>query len=177
VVGLYDFAQLTGDPRAQALFAAGDAEAHSVLTRYDTGAWSLYDESREADLGYHRLVVTFLRNLCRRTDDPLYCDTATRFRGYERTAPVVRARTGRIRTGAPARLKFTLDKISRVGVTVLDASGDAVFATSATVGRGTRSFTWSRPAAPGSYTLRVSATDLAGNGGEPSERALEIIPR
>ena len=177
VVGLYDFAQITGDPRAQALFAAGDSEARAVLPRYDTGKWSLYDESREADLSYHRLVTTFLRNLCRRTDQPVYCDTASRFRDYERVPPEVRARTSRIRTGRPARLKFGLDKISRVGVTVLDASGDAVFATSATVGRGTRYFTWSRPAAPGSYTLRVSATDLTGNRAEPSERPLEIIPR
>lgn len=177
VVGLYDFATLTGDPRAQRLFAAGNAEARAVLPRYDTGMWSLYDESREADLSYHRLVTTFLRNLCRRTDDPVYCDAVRRFRGYERVPPEVRARTRRIRTGAPARLKFRLDKISRVGVTVLDAGGDTVFATSAVVGRGNRWFRWSRPSAPGSYTLRVSATDLAGNRAEPSERALEIIPR
>jgi hypothetical protein len=89
----------------------------------------------------------------------------------------VRARTSRVRTGGPARLKFRLDKISRVGVTVLDSDGHAVFATSATVGRGNRHFTWSRPSAPGSYTLRVSATDLAGNRAEPSERPLAIIPR
>jgi hypothetical protein len=177
VVGLYDFAQISGDPRAHALFAAGDSEAHAVLPRYDTGKWSLYDESREADLSYHRLVTTFLRNLCRRTDDPAYCDAARRFRGYERVPPVVRARTSQIRAGRPARLKFRLDKISRVGVTVLDSDGDTVFATSATVGRGNRYYTWSRPSAPGSYTLRVSATDLAGNRAEPSERPLEIIRR
>ena len=177
VVGLYDFATITGDPRAQALFAAGDSEARAVLPRYDTGKWSLYDESREADLSYHRLVTTFLRNLCRRTGDPAYCDAAIRFRGYERVPPVARARTGRIRTGAPARLAFNVDKISRVGVTVLDSGGDAVFATSAVVGRGNRYYTWSRPSPPGRYTLRVSATDLAGNRAEPSERSLEIIAR
>ena len=177
VVGLYDFAQITGDARAQALFAAGNSEARAVLPRYDTGKWSLYDESREADLSYHRLVTTFLRNLCRRTDDPVYCDAATRFRDYEDVPPAVVARTARIRTGRPARLKFRLDKISRVGVTVLDSDGDTVFATSATVGRGNRFYTWSRPAAPGDYTLRVSATDLAGNRAEPSERPLEIIRR
>ena len=174
VVGLYDFATITGDPRAQALFAAGDLEARAVLPRYDTGSWSLYDESRESDLGYHQLVTTFLRNLCRRTDDPVYCDTTRRFRRYERVPPVVQARTARIRAGAPARLAFELDKISRVGVSVLDRAGRSVFATSAVVGRGERHYTWSRPSAPGSYTLRVTATDLAGNRAEPSERALEI---
>jgi hypothetical protein len=175
VIGLHDLAELTGDARTQALYAAGESEARMAVPRYDTGAWSLYSLGVEADLGYHDLVTGFLTNLCKRTGQPVYCDTATRFKGYRRTPPVVAPTTTRIRAGRSARLRFTLDKISRVGVIVLRADGRIVFATSATVGRGSRYYTWARPAAAGSYTLRVTATDLAGNRSS-SEGALTVLP-
>jgi hypothetical protein len=177
VIGLYDFARLSGDAHAQELFAAGDAEARAVVPGYDTGHWSLYDRAHESDLAYHELVTTFLRRLCSRTSQPVYCDTAARFEGYEHEPPDVRARTRRIRTGRPARLRFALDKISRVGVTVTDRHGRAVFSTSAVVGRGRHHFTWSHPPRPGRYVLRVGATDLAGNVAEPDERPLRVLRR
>jgi hypothetical protein len=67
LVGLYDFASLTGDSLARQLFVAGDAEGRIETPRYDTGAWSLYDQSFESDLSYHELLRDFLRNLCQRT--------------------------------------------------------------------------------------------------------------
>jgi hypothetical protein len=173
-IGLYDFTQLTADPRAQALYDAGAAWSRANVPRYDTGKWSLYSLERESDLGYHQLVTTFLENLCERTGEAVYCDTAARFAAYEQEPPTVRARTKRIRSRGPARLKFRVDKISRVGVTVL-RRGRVVFETSAVVGRGNHFFAWSTPARPGRYRLRVSATDLAGNAAEPSERALRIV--
>jgi hypothetical protein len=177
VIGLYDFARLTGDPRARALFEAGEAEARVDVPRYDTGAWSLYSLERESDLGYHRLVRDFLRNLCDRLSVPVYCDTADRFTEYLTTAPVVAPATRRVRAGRPAQLRFRLSKISRVGVTVVDGAGRTVFATSAVVGYGTRGFRWARPAAAGDgYTLRVTATDLAGNRAQ-AEGPLQILPR
>src|SRR5204863_362650 len=39
LVGLYDFAQLTGDGRALSLFQQGDATAQALLPSYDTGRW------------------------------------------------------------------------------------------------------------------------------------------
>jgi hypothetical protein len=174
-IGLFDFAQITADPRAQALYAAGESEARAAVPRYDTGTWSLYDLQHESDLSYHQLVTTFLANLCTRTSEPVFCDTATRFRDYEKTPPVVAQNTRRIRAGAPARIGFALDKISRVGMTVTDSRGRTMLATSATVGRGQRSFSWSRPAAPGVYRLRLSATDLAGNRATPATGTLRIL--
>jgi hypothetical protein len=174
LVGLYDFAQITGDARALALFQQGDAEAQAVLPSYDTGLWSMYDQSHESDLNYHTLVTTFLENLCKRTATPVYCDTAARFKANLTTLPKVAPATVRIRTGAPAKLSFSLDKIARVGLVVAQGS-HTVFATSAVVGRGTRTFTWSKPAAPGSYELRVVATDLAGNRSEPTTGTLRIL--
>ena len=176
VVGLFDVAQLTGDPRALGLFQQGDAEAQAVLPSYDTGLWSMYDQSHESDLNYHDLVTTFLQNLCKRTTTPVYCDTATRFKAYRKTAPTAAPLTRTIRAGKPAKLSFNLDKISRVGLTVVDEGGVTVFATSAVVGRGERFFAWSRPAAAGTYTLRVTPTDLAGNRGAPAEGSLRILP-
>jgi hypothetical protein len=175
LVGLYDLGQLGGDGRAVSLFHQGDATLQAVLPTYDTGLWSLYDDKREADLNYHNLNTTFLQNLCTRTGTPGYCDTAARFKGYLKTVPTVTPVTRRIRTGAPAKLELTLDKIARVGL-VVARDGVDVFATSAVVGRGTRSFTWSRPAAAGVYELRVGATDLAGNKSASSATTLRILP-
>lgn len=67
LVGLYDYTAITGDPRGLALFEAGDARARAVVPRYDTGAWSLYDQYGESSLSYHELLEEFLAHLCQRT--------------------------------------------------------------------------------------------------------------
>ncbi len=175
VIGLYDVAQLTGDPHAQALFSAGESEARAIVPSYDTGKWSLYDQHRESDLSYHQLVTGFLQNLCKRVAQPVYCDTAARFKADEQEPPTVTASTRRIRTGRRARISFGLDKISRVGMTIRTRAGAVVFATSAVVGRGSHWYGWSRPAKPGLYTVTLTATDLAGNRGEPAQGNLRIL--
>jgi hypothetical protein len=68
VIGLYDYTSLTKDPLGLKLFLAGDAEARLEVPRYDTGAWSLYDQFSESNLNYHELLTTFLKNLCQRTE-------------------------------------------------------------------------------------------------------------
>ncbi|HEV3283434.1 MAG TPA: D-glucuronyl C5-epimerase family protein, partial [Solirubrobacteraceae bacterium] len=67
LVGLYDYASLTGDPLGLALFEAGDSEARQEVPRYDTGGWSLYDQFGESSLNYHELLTEFLQHLCQRT--------------------------------------------------------------------------------------------------------------
>lgn len=67
LVGLYDYAKLTGDPLGQELFEAGDARAREQVASFDTGAWSKYDQSSESDLSYHDLLTEFLEHLCQRT--------------------------------------------------------------------------------------------------------------
>jgi hypothetical protein len=175
VVGLYDFAQLTGSPRALALFQQGDAAAQAALPGYDTGNWSLYDQTNESDLSYHQLTTTFLDNLCKRTAAPIYCATADRFKGYLSVLPVVGPNTTVVRAGKPATLAFAVSKISRVGV-VVSKGAQTVFATSAVVGRGNRAFTWSQPTKPGTYQFKVSATDLAGNRAQPATGTLRVLP-
>jgi hypothetical protein len=67
VIGLYDYTQITKDPLGLKLFEAGDAEARAETPRYDTGAWSRYDQYSESDLNYHELLTEFLEHLCQRT--------------------------------------------------------------------------------------------------------------
>jgi hypothetical protein len=176
VIGLYDFAQDTGDPRAQSLYSTAEAEAQVETPQYNTGYWSLYDQKSEADLGYHKLTRDFLSGLCTRLGTPVYCQTAQDFTQDLAEPPAVGAITRRIRGGKPAKLSFSLTKISRVGLVVLDPRRHAAFSTSAVVGRGNRSYTWSRtPTKPGLYKLRLTATDLAGNRSQPVESSLRVL--
>ena len=163
VIGLYDYAQITGDPRAQALYEAGEVVARTALPRYDTGAWSLYSlGGRESDLGYHRLVRDFLGGLCSRTAHGLYCEATDRFTRYLLEHPrveVLRASPSRARARRPVRIRFRLSKISRVSVQV-SRGGRLVFSRRVVnLGYGVRSFTWV-PAAPGRYRVRIEAADL-----------------
>lgn len=168
LIGLYDYTQISGDPEGQALFAAGDREAQTEVGGYDTGAWSLYDGVLESDLGYHRLVTQFLENLCDRTSTAVYCDTATRFEADETTPPALRIVTRRAVTKQPVPIRFTLSKISTV---TLSVDGERV--TSARLGYGTRSLTWPGSRRPGTVTVRIDATDLAGNQAS-TERELTL---
>jgi hypothetical protein len=68
LVGLFDFAS-AGDQEAAGLFRAGDAQARLDLASYNTGYWSLYDQSSESDLSYHELLIGFLKDLCARTSE------------------------------------------------------------------------------------------------------------
>jgi D-glucuronyl C5-epimerase C-terminus len=79
LIGLLDYAKVSGDTEAQRLFDAGNAEAQAELPRYDTGTWSLYEPGHEDTRSYHELVTEFLDQLCSRTHAPVYCRTAARF--------------------------------------------------------------------------------------------------
>ena len=79
LIGLFDYAMVSGDPEGWRLFRSGDAEARAELPSYDTGAWSLYQPGQEDTLDYHTLVTGFLQQLCARTQAPIYCTTAAHF--------------------------------------------------------------------------------------------------
>src|SRR5262249_45163219 len=118
LVGLYDYTSISKDPLGLALFQAGDAEARAEVPRYDTGAWSLYDQFGESSLGYHELLTEFLQHLCERprrgpplaaaggapvAGDGIYCSTAQRFTADLSTPPQIalltRALRGATRAG------------------------------------------------------------------------------
>ena len=84
LVGLHDYARISGDARGAAAFARADPQLRRELPTYDTGAWSLYSRgssSRESDLHYHDLLQDFVGDLCKQTATPVYCETAQRFLG------------------------------------------------------------------------------------------------
>ena len=161
LVGLYDYAVATGDPRGRRLFAQGDRAARRELARYDTGAWSRYSaDGRESDLGYHRLVRDFLTSLCDRTTAAAYCGYAARFPAYtrERTRvafPPLRA----ARVGRPARIAFTLSKVSCTTLRVRDETGAVVHERTVVFARGPHELPWT-PAEPGRYVVQIQARDL-----------------
>jgi D-glucuronyl C5-epimerase C-terminus len=163
LIGLYDYAQVSHDPLAQQLFNAGNAEAQAEVPHFDTGAWSLYQPGVEDPLSYHELVTGFLEQLCQRTQAPVYCITAQHFTAYLTTPPSLQLLTQQLQKGKAASISFQLSKISRVGIVVIGPGGNTLFATSASFGYGTRSFSIPALKHKGTYTIHMSATDLAGN--------------
>ncbi len=161
LIGLYDYAHLSGDPEAQRLFAAGNADAESELPRFDTGAWSLYQPGIEDDLSYHVLVTGFLDQLCTRTGAPVYCRTAQHFHAYLRTPPVLRLITGQAQARRPISLRFSLSKYSHVGIVITRGQRTLLY-TSASFPYGVDAFPVSA-LRPGTYQVTLTATDLAGN--------------
>jgi len=163
LIGRHDYAQVSGDAEAEQLFAAGNAEALAEVPHFDTGAWSLYQPGQEDTLSYHELVTGFLQQLCRRTQAPVYCVTAQHFTAYLKTPPALALVTQRAHKGKHFTLQFSLSKYSRVGIVVIGPGGNTLFSTSASFGYGTRSFAVPALKHKGTYTINLSATDLAGN--------------
>jgi hypothetical protein len=166
LVGLYDFATLTGDPTARALFDAGDLAARAEVPTFDTGAWSLYSRGsikRESDLGYHRLLRDFLVELCGRTGAVEYCSAHTHFTTYMTTPPTLEVLPRTLRPNRTGKLRFKLSKIARVSVRVTRGGRPVATINPGVLGRGTKSLAWRAPKRSGAYEVSVTATDLAGN--------------
>lgn len=163
--GLHDFGALANDAEGRALFAAGDAQLRAELPRADTGAWSRYSlGGRESDLGYHRLLRDFLRGLCARTSVAVYCDTAARFTADLTRPPVLTLvpPAAPARTGKPARVTFTLDKVSSVSL-VAARGRELVYARTLRFARGRHAFALGKLRKAGNLGLRLRAVDAAGN--------------
>jgi hypothetical protein len=161
VVGLYDVAELTGSPLARRLYVEGEREARREVPRYDTGAWSMYDQNHESDLSYHVLLRDFLRNLCQRSGQAVYCDTARRFTDYLHQPPRIAGITTRAAAGARGLLRFRISKRSQVVVEVRRGAR-LVWRGRSPASLGPHGWPWRAPG-PGTYAVTVFATDLAGN--------------
>jgi D-glucuronyl C5-epimerase C-terminus len=162
LIGLDDYALESNNPLAMRLFTAGNAEAMAEVPHFDTGAWSLYQPGVEDDLSYHELVTGFLQQLCKMTSASVYCTTAKHFEAYEKTPPALRLLTMRGRVRKATTLRFRLSKVSHVGIVVTQGTTTA-FETSATFPYGVDKFTIPALKRAGTYGIRLTATDLAGN--------------
>ena len=177
LVGLYDLGRIGDDERARTLYADGERVARVELPTFDTGAWSLYSRGtveRESDLSYHQLLRSFLRSMCTRTDDPVYCDTELRLASYELEPPQLSLVTTRLRGGTEGRIRLRLSKISRVGLRVERAGRVVTARPAVVVGHGTPSLRWTVPRRAGDYDVRLTAVDLAGNVGT-ADGTLEVL--
>jgi hypothetical protein len=174
LIGLDDYAQVSHDALAQRLFAAGNAEAQAEVPEFNTGAWSLYQPGLEDDLSYHELVTGFLQELCTLTATPVYCATASAFGADLTTPPTLVQLTVSAPAEAPFTLRFRLSKESHVGITV-ERGTQTVFLTSADFGYGLDAFTVPPLKQTGVYSVRLAATDLAGNFNQ-TVGVLEIVP-
>jgi hypothetical protein len=163
LVGIRDFAQATGDGRAQRLFALGDRAARRELRRYDTGAWSRYSlGGAESTLGYHELVTGFLGSLCTRTRERPYCRTQARFQRYLHEPPdVAIAFRGPRRVHRTLRVRVRVSKISSVALQIRRGD-DTIVSRDVTLRRGTHTFRL-KPSKRGELDVGVSARDPAGN--------------
>jgi hypothetical protein len=177
LVALHDYAEITGSTAAERPFRAGDRQARLDVRAGDTGAWSLYQlGGAESDLSYHELLTGFLRSLCDRTQVEVYCTTAQAFARDLKEPPTLALLTRRLRARRDALVRFELSKVSRVGMTIRrERGGKVVLATSASVARGAHAYGWTVPAAPGTYEVTLTGTDLAGNVGR-TEGTIEVLP-
>jgi hypothetical protein len=168
LIGLHDYAAVSGDPVAQGLFSAGDAEARHEVPSFDTGGWSLYQPGVPDTLDYHQLVTGFLQTLCSDLQAaydpgaPVYCTTADHFTTYLTTAPALAMLNHNTRVGLPTRISFSLSKPAHVGIVVTRGSKTVLY-TSADFSGGTESFLFGKPSVAGPLAVRLTATDLNGN--------------
>ena len=164
LIGLYDYAQASGS-RARSSCSPPETRRRRPSCRsFDTGAWSLYQPGLEDSLSYHELVTGFLDQLCTRTAAPVYCTTAEHFHAYLTTPPTLQLLTGRLKATRQGTIRFRLSKVSRVGI-VLVRGTNTVLATSAGFSYGVHAFAIPALKRRGTYTVRLAATDLAGNFG------------
>lgn len=165
VIGLYDYADITGDPEARRLFERAEPEARDELLRNDIGDWSTYSfGGADSSPEYHELLREFAAALCSRLRRDAYCDTARTFAAYT-TKPAELSLLGpdtAIR-GEPAAVRFSVSKLSAVQITIRRA-GKVVLDRVQTFRRGTGSFAFT-PRADATFSVRLAAKELrTGNG-------------
>lgn len=163
ITGLRDAARLGAGRRAWRAFHRGDRAARAALGSFDTGAWALYSAGgREANLNYFLLMRDQLAGLCARTSARTYCRGDERFARYLREPPRIRLFVGtRLRPRRPARVRFTLSKISTVTVAVAARRG-RLLVRRLQLPRGVHTVGW-WPPRRGRYRVTVSAVGLSGH--------------
>lgn len=177
LLSLNEYYKITKDEDARLRFDEGVAAVLPLLARFDTGAWSMYDLTHEADLNYHDLMTTQLSRLGSRKQIAAFSDLAHRFATYRTTPPVITAPPQTLLPILPrkdgrrdrTKVRFHVDKRARVTVRIVSSVGRTVRTITAHGPRGKRAVWWDgrsdagRIVAPGAYTVAITATDLVGN--------------
>jgi hypothetical protein len=87
---IWEYYQLTQDPQAKAIFDEGINYLKHHLRKYDTGSWSLYDQTvshhrKKTNLAsehYHKIHIDHLNKLYSITGEPILKKYADRFSKY-----------------------------------------------------------------------------------------------
>ncbi|HEU0024348.1 MAG TPA: D-glucuronyl C5-epimerase family protein [Thermoleophilaceae bacterium] len=174
LIGLHDYAELTGNERARKLFDDAEPEAREELPFSDVGDWSRYSyRGAESSRDYHELLREFLQSMCNRRLGRPYCTYARRYRGYQTDPPVLKLNVpGLTRKGDLTAIRFRVSKLSAVEVTI--SKGQKVALNKiGTFRRGSGSFLW-RPRSRGLYTVRLGAKELRTGLGLKDRGTTEI---
>jgi hypothetical protein len=181
LIGLHDFARITGNARALRQYHDAEPEARAEVPYSDVGDWSLYNYAgHESSPDYHELLREFLQSMCIRHLGPIYCRYAKKYRGYQIDPPKVSYDGPLTATeDEPTSLRFSISKLSVVEVTVKRPDGRLVFDRLATFRRGSGAFTWT-PKGPSTFTVRVAAkelrTGMEKRGSDTAEVVVENRP-
>jgi hypothetical protein len=152
VISLQAYAATAEDDEAAALATRMQRSAAATLSRFDTGYWSYYALPHEpSPLDYHEFVVQLLKRLA--PADARFADAAARFAAYEAQPPAFQLSSGPLGT-----LTFWISKPSTVSAVTGAGPSRRV-----TVDGGWHTLSWGVPRRPGTYAVRVSATDSVGN--------------
>jgi D-glucuronyl C5-epimerase C-terminus len=175
LIGLHDFAEITGDQRARRLYDQAEPEAREEVPLSDVGDWSRYSYAgNESTAEYHELLREFLQSMCTRRLGAEYCDYARRYRGYQVDPPVLTYRgPASGTTDMPVALSFNVSKLSAIEVTVARPDGRVVFSRLATFRRGNGSFSWT-PRGPSLFTVTIAAKELRTGLGKKDRVTTEV---
>jgi hypothetical protein len=175
LIGLHDFAEITGDERARRLYNQAEPEAREEVPLSDVGDWSRYSYAgNESTAEYHELLREFLQSMCTRRLGAEYCEYARRYRGYQVDPPVLSYRGPEIATAdTPVVLAFNVSKLSAIEVTVTRPDGRVVFSRLATFPRGNGAFTWT-PRGPSLFTVTLAAKELRTGLGKKDRVTTEV---
>ena len=137
---------------------------------FDTGAWSLYSlGGAESTLNYHVFDTNLLKRIAAQTQSPAWIARADRFDRYLSEPPALSAAGPKRPVKKEAQISIWVSKMSRVSLTIAGSTSWM------TLSRGSHTFYWdARGRRAGRYSVRVSATDLAGN---KASRAFPLIVR
>ncbi|MGI8845770.1 MAG: D-glucuronyl C5-epimerase family protein [Thermoleophilaceae bacterium] len=176
IIGLYDYAGITGDKTAATLWRRAEPEARAELPRNDTGDWSTYSFSgRESTREYYDLLLEFSVSLCHRLHAKAYCDTARNFRGYLiKPAELALLGPTSATKGGEARVRFSVSKLSAVQIVVTHENGKTVLDKTQTFRRGTGSFAF-KPGATGTYAVSLAAKELRTGKGLRTRTSGQIV--
>lgn len=174
VIGLYDYATITGDGAAQALFARAEPEARQEVALSDTGDWSRYSyRGRDSTREYHELLREFMAGLCNRVKAAEYCEAARRYRDYT-TQPAQLAFTGPPTAvqGEETLVTFNVSKLAAVEITIT-TQGKTSLNKIGTFRRGSGAFAWT-PGTTGTYVVQLAAKELRTGQGLRSRTSGQI---